>query len=346
MTITPSGAISLQNLATEFGGSVPHSLSEYYREGSLVTKNNTSVPTSGAIALGHFYSAVKEIQYTASNAASLNLSTAFGADWGANKPKRLIVPAGVVLGPVTIPNGMLGTLIVENAGEIQGLGGAPNSSVGGAAITASVSFSLLNTGAVRGGGGGGGRGGLGGTGGTGGMGRVTTYSGYTNVCTTCPGGSCPTGSTRTCGAMCGKPDNGYYYKSCSPVYVYYSGGSGGAGGTGGAGGVGQGYGQANAAGSTGSAGAAGGAPSNTTYAGYGGAGGQGGLGGTGGTWGTSGGNGSVGNTGATGANGNFTNGSVGSAGASGASGGAAGAAVLMLAGTVSVTNSGTINGTY
>ncbi len=79
MTITPSGAISLQNLATEFGGSVPHSLSEYYREGSLVTKNNTSVPTSGAIALGHFYSAVKEIQYTASNAASLNLSTAFGA---------------------------------------------------------------------------------------------------------------------------------------------------------------------------------------------------------------------------------------------------------------------------
>jgi hypothetical protein len=31
MTLQSSGAISIQNLATEYGGNVPHSMSEYYR---------------------------------------------------------------------------------------------------------------------------------------------------------------------------------------------------------------------------------------------------------------------------------------------------------------------------
>jgi hypothetical protein len=48
MTLPSSGAISIGNLASEFGGSAPHSLSEYYRGAGLVpsTKQSTVTATS------------------------------------------------------------------------------------------------------------------------------------------------------------------------------------------------------------------------------------------------------------------------------------------------------------
>ena len=57
MAVTSSAPISITNLVTEFGGSAPHSLTEYYRGGSLVpnTTTNASVPTSGAISLTNFF---------------------------------------------------------------------------------------------------------------------------------------------------------------------------------------------------------------------------------------------------------------------------------------------------
>lgn len=48
MTLQSSGAISLANIQTEFGGSNPISLSEYYGAAS-------GVPTSGTISLSDFY---------------------------------------------------------------------------------------------------------------------------------------------------------------------------------------------------------------------------------------------------------------------------------------------------
>jgi len=57
MTLPSSGTISINNLASEFGGSSPHALSEYYRNGGLVSSGNTNVPTSGALALSDFYGA-------------------------------------------------------------------------------------------------------------------------------------------------------------------------------------------------------------------------------------------------------------------------------------------------
>jgi len=49
--IPASGAISLSDFAAEFGGTVPHSLSEYYRDGGNVPSNNTNVPTSGKLSI-------------------------------------------------------------------------------------------------------------------------------------------------------------------------------------------------------------------------------------------------------------------------------------------------------
>jgi hypothetical protein len=59
MAVTSSAPIDIGDLVTEFGGSTPHSLTEYYRGGSLVpnTTANNSVPTSGAISLTDFFGA-------------------------------------------------------------------------------------------------------------------------------------------------------------------------------------------------------------------------------------------------------------------------------------------------
>lgn len=59
MTIVSSGTISINSLVGEYGGSVPHSMNEYYRGGSLVANhsNNSGVPTSGQIQLDDFYGA-------------------------------------------------------------------------------------------------------------------------------------------------------------------------------------------------------------------------------------------------------------------------------------------------
>lgn len=60
MALPSSGAISLNSLQTEYGGSNPISINEYYRGGSLVpnTTPNNSIPTSGAINLNNFYGGI------------------------------------------------------------------------------------------------------------------------------------------------------------------------------------------------------------------------------------------------------------------------------------------------
>lgn len=55
MTLQTSGAISLSDIQTEFGGTNPISLNEYYRGGSNIPSSVTDVPASGAIQLDDFY---------------------------------------------------------------------------------------------------------------------------------------------------------------------------------------------------------------------------------------------------------------------------------------------------
>jgi hypothetical protein len=354
MAIQTSGPISFSDLAVEFGDTPPYSFSEFYRDGGKVPSVNANVAASGAIRLGTFFGAVNELLQTVTANASINAQTIFGSDWGSDVPKRLSIPSGVTIGPLTIPTGMGGTLEVDVAGEIQGLGGSANGGAGGNAITANSRFTLnvFSGGAVRGGGGGGG---LGGTGGGGSYTSITTYGPRYNgsaVWKTEPwanrarityyydgftmAGELVSGTNSTSYSVpsyLGGPATarrgtyqGSYYSQGNgtgyeySIYVERSSTVNTNGGSGGAGGRGRGYGQTLASGSGGSAGG--------TNAG------TGGTGGSGGDWGAS------GATGSTGANGNRTNGVAGS------SGGAAGRAVLMNAGTVTVNNSGTINGAY
>lgn len=165
MALPSSGAISLANIQTEFGGSNPISLSEYYRGGAYVTDNNTGVPTSGVIQLDDFYGAVKQFQFTISTSytTTQNLrSLALAAGWNGTDPVKATIASGVVL---------------------QGSPGAANTGSGGDALTISGSFPsgviLVNNGTIVGGGGGGGyapRGGTGQPGGTGGRGIVISVA--------------------------------------------------------------------------------------------------------------------------------------------------------------------------
>ena len=58
MALASSGTLSINDIAGEFGGSSnPESLSEFYRGGSRVPNSpaNSSIPTSGTIAISNFY---------------------------------------------------------------------------------------------------------------------------------------------------------------------------------------------------------------------------------------------------------------------------------------------------
>lgn len=74
-----SGAISINDIATEFGGGVPHSMHEYYRGGANVGSNNTSVPIGGEISLFMFYGA----QATANRDIRVQMSYAAGHTYSA-----------------------------------------------------------------------------------------------------------------------------------------------------------------------------------------------------------------------------------------------------------------------
>lgn len=108
---------------------------------------------------------INEIAVQATAAASLNVSSLFDPlIWASTTPKRVSVPSGVTMGPLSIDSSMQGTLNIDNDGEILGLGGAVGAA-GGDAITNSTTGTVIinNTGLIAGGGGGGGTGGQGST---------------------------------------------------------------------------------------------------------------------------------------------------------------------------------------
>lgn len=79
MTLQTSGAISLAQIQTEFGGASPIALSEYYAGGGYVpagaSGSNGAVPASGAIALSKFYGTSKVL-----DSQTLTVGYTYGCD--------------------------------------------------------------------------------------------------------------------------------------------------------------------------------------------------------------------------------------------------------------------------
>ena len=80
MTLPASGTISINSLVGEYGGSAPHSMTEYYKGGGLVLNhsNNASVPTSGQIRLSDFYGQSNTQPFDASVTGTCGLTTESG----------------------------------------------------------------------------------------------------------------------------------------------------------------------------------------------------------------------------------------------------------------------------
>ena len=181
----PGTAISMTTIATEFGGTVPHSLSEYYRGGGLVPNApvNAAIPTSGQIAMGNFYGSTNRIPIAlnlTSNTYNYDVFTNRGPTYVAGiSDVTVTVNPGVTVGSTStgtyamlVPSGFNpgDTVRIVNNGVIQAMGGgggngqAPTSSVptpglvGGDAIYVNRPTIITNNSVVAGGGGGGGGG--------------------------------------------------------------------------------------------------------------------------------------------------------------------------------------------
>lgn len=305
MGLQNSGSISIGDIATEFGDTAPHSMSEFYGAAS-------GVPSSGAIRVGQdFYGKSSLFQFTISAATTdANLATlATAAGWDGTAALEATIASGVyVSGSTTANYGMTisgsfpaGVTLINN-GYILGDGGSggkggdsPNclnnqtggtGGLGGTALVANVACTVDNTNGVIGGGGGGGGGG-----GAGGDGNYD-------------------------------PDEGF---QCG----YTAGGGGGGGGqSGNVNSPGGGYGNGSRRGNAGNAG------TKTAAGTYGNGGSPAGRGGNGGNWGSSGGSG-------TGANG-CPSGVPCRPGGAGGSGGAATSGISNITWTATGTRYGTL----
>lgn len=175
MALSASGAISADDIRTEYGLSGAVSFADLYRGGSYVRQkaaNNladnlaSGVPTSGALAFDDFRGTAKGFKYTfTTGATDQDASALFGSDYGVNYPKEIVINSGVELGATStsqealeIDSGGAGTITITNNGTLSGAGGAAGAD-GGDAFEAAVTCTFTNNGTVRAGGGGGGAGG-------------------------------------------------------------------------------------------------------------------------------------------------------------------------------------------
>ena len=185
MALQTSGAISIADIATEFGGSAPHSLSEYYGAAS-------GVPTSGAISISHFYGKSSQFTFTiTTNQTNANLaSLATAAGWDGSSALVATINSGVYISSnstgtpaLTVSGSFPAGVTLVNNGYIVGMGGSggvgrngnntggSGGYAGGTALSVSSAITINNAGTVAGGGGGGSggqRGGYGAGGGGGG----------------------------------------------------------------------------------------------------------------------------------------------------------------------------------
>ena len=218
MAVPASGTVSLDDIQTEFGGTNPVSLSEYYRDGTYVTSNNTGVPTSGAVSVSEFYGAIKQFIFTiTANTQEADLATlATAAGWDGVAPIAATIDSGVYLwsgnaavAGLTIPVSITSAVTLTNNGYIIGKGGDGNATSGAggnggpAVVNNATTVSLINSASAYiagGGGAGGGYGGAGGAGGgTGGAGR--TFGGSKDNLTEGAGGAVGAVGANTTGTL-------------------------------------------------------------------------------------------------------------------------------------------------
>lgn len=166
MAVKSSGSLSMKtDIVGEFGGTSPHGLKEYYRNGSLVpdASENSNIPTSGEIGYKDFYGATSIVSITG-HVAQITVSDYISSGGTLSIPSSYYVYSnntGVAALTIDIPCTIL------NSGKIIGKGGNGGAigsagSNGGNAIKINSGVTGVtitnNSGAYIAGGGGGGGG--------------------------------------------------------------------------------------------------------------------------------------------------------------------------------------------
>ena len=186
MALPSSGPLAFTNIQTEFGGTNPIGLNEYYRGGGLVpiSSTTTTIPSSGTIAANNFYGTANRVDvpltissptynydvYTqavaspayVSGKANVNVTVSPGVQVGSTSTGAyaMLVPSSFSPGDA---------VTITNNGVIQGMGGdggpgqfgASNGIAGGGggnALYVNRPVTITNNSVIAGGGGGGGAG--------------------------------------------------------------------------------------------------------------------------------------------------------------------------------------------
>lgn len=169
MTLQTSGTIDLSDIETEFGGTTPTSLSEYYSGASFVATGTPGIPSTGAISLSDFYGASNQYAFSITtdtqNADIRALAISDG--WDGLVPLVANVNSGITLYHGAVLSGSFPAgITIVNSGNITGSGGGAGTA-GGTALQITTSDTVKitnNSGAFIAGGGGGGGGSQGGGG--------------------------------------------------------------------------------------------------------------------------------------------------------------------------------------
>ena len=136
MTLQTSGAISLSQVQTEFGGANPISMSEYYAGGANVPGStsgvNGAVPTSGAISMSKFFG-TSDVAFSPSGGASVGAAVALS-------------DIGSLYASVTITCNQTATW---NRSITSGSGGSASVSNGGSATSITISISTTEFGGAK-----------------------------------------------------------------------------------------------------------------------------------------------------------------------------------------------------
>jgi len=286
MAIGSSGALSFSDIQTEYGGSNPISLSEYYAGGSNVPSgisgDNGAVPSSGVIAISKFRgtSNVVDIALTISSTVqNYNIYANRGGTYAAGV-SNITLTINAIVGSASSGQYALDTgnqwaagdtIKIINNSQVIGCGGAggaggqnqggqaqwPGSagSGGGSAINLGFDTTIQNNGGfIRGAGGGGGGGGTASA-------DEGTSKGANFQYVAGGGGGGGAGQNGGAAGAGGQDQTGSSYHGQAGQAGMTSGGTGGTGAaggdtgnqaTGGTGGTGGGYGAAGQTGATGS----------------------------------------------------------------------------------------------
>lgn len=252
MPLPSSGPLSLADIQTEFGGSNPISLSEYYAGGGLVPAGtsgpNGPVPSSGTISIFNFYGTqaivTGSVTYATpgsyswvapSGVTSVSVVAVGGGGGGGGglawRNNYLVTPGSsysVTVGAGNIGSGgnstFVSTIVLRGGGASGGTGGTWTGNGGGNGGNASNGGGGAGGYSGSGGGGGGGPSATGGGGGGGGNGGERCTGTFSGVAVSAGGGGVGLFGQGSSGA---NGSNGNYF---SPPATGGGGGSGGGNG--------------------------------------------------------------------------------------------------------------------